>query len=249
MTILIVDIETPIYRICVRNETAMPINGEIKYSTNLPELYRQVNKYIEDLVTKLKGTEVICVFGGKNNFRKQVLPEYKANRKAMRKPTGLGQLHKYVKTHYRCIIHPNMEADDSAGILATSEDRIIKGDRVVISIDKDMKQIPSHLYNSDKDEYSKIPIAAADYYFYQQILIGDTTDNYKGCPGIGPLKANKAITFLGTEKDNWKSIVKLFNLAGKTEADALVQARCARLLRASDYDFNNKQVILWTPKK
>lgn len=32
-----------------------------------------------------------------------------------------------------------------------------------------------------------------------------------------------------------------------TEEDALVQARCARILHADDWDFEKSEVILWTP--
>ena len=37
-----------------------------------------------------------------------------------------------------------------------------------------------------------------------------------------------------------------FEKKGLTESDALVQARVARILRASDYDFAAKKPILWS---
>ena len=36
--------------------------------------------------------------------------------------------------------------------------------------------------------------------------------------------------------------------AGLSENVAIQQARVARILRAEDYDFRNKQPILWSPK-
>jgi DNA polymerase-1 len=42
-------------------------------------------------------------------------------------------------------------------------------------------------------------------------------------------------------------VVAAFESKGLTEEDALVQARVARICRASDYDFKTKEVKLWNP--
>mgnify|MGYP003859969237 CR=1 FL=1 len=48
---------------------------------------------------------------------------------------------------YQAVIYPNLEADDVMGILATKPS---KGERKIIcSIDKDLRQIPGHLYNGE----------------------------------------------------------------------------------------------------
>ena len=41
--------------------------------------------------------------------------------------------------------------------------------------------------------------------------------------------------------------MEAFEKKGLTEDDALLQARVARILRASDYDFKKKEPIMWTP--
>ncbi|WYW00662.1 RNaseH [Pseudomonas phage vB_PpuP-Vasula] len=46
----------------------------------------------------------------------------------------------------------------------------------------------------------------------------------------------------------WDCIVSLANAHGMTESDLLVQARCARILRASDWNFEKEEPILFTPK-
>jgi DNA polymerase-1 len=43
-------------------------------------------------------------------------------------------------------------------------------------------------------------------------------------------------------------VVALYARYGLTEDDALVQARVARICRASDYDFKDRKVIHWTPR-
>ena len=83
----------------------------------------------------------------------------------------------------------------------------------------------------------------ADYWHFFQTLTGDTIDGYSGCPGIGAVNAKRILD----EDPSWESVVKTFNKKGFTEEDALVQARCARILRASDYNFDTEEVILWTP--
>jgi DNA polymerase-1 len=60
-----------------------------------------------------------------------------------------------------------------------------------------------------------------------QTLVGDTSDGYPGCPGIGPVKAEKVLGM----PPNWQDVVGAYRAAKLTEADALVQARVARILR------------------
>jgi DNA polymerase-1 len=44
-------------------------------------------------------------------------------------------------------------------------------------------------------------------------------------------------------------VVSLYAKAGLTEADALRQARLARILRWTDWDNKKKEPILWTPSR
>ena len=45
----------------------------------------------------------------------------------------------------------------------------------------------------------------------------------------------------------WQSVIDAYKSKGYTEEDALRNARMARILRAEDYDFKNKEVKLWKP--
>ena len=84
----------------------------------------------------------------------------------------------------------------------------------------------------------------ADYFHLYQTLVGDTTDGYPGLKGIG----DKRATALLEKEASWETVVKAYEKAGETEEDALVQARLARILRASDYNFETREPILWSPK-
>lgn len=210
---------------------------------------------------KLSGL-VVALSDPASNFRKSVLPSYKANRKDKRKPLAYRGVRKYLAENHKVFERPGLEGDDVLGILATS-DKIVSGDKVIVSIDKDMKTIPGKLYNTRNPDDGIVSISAmdADRAFLFQTLTGDAVDGYKGCPGIGPQKAEKIIDLAvvdyntpphGAAKDDfvsfvWPHIVAAFKQAGLTEADALQQARVARILRSNDYDFKAKQPILWSP--
>lgn len=182
----------------------------------------------------------IFAFSDKNNFRKEVDETYKSNRKKSRKPLCYSALKDYVCGQYRSHIWPDLEADDILGILATSGKY---DDCIIISDDKDMLSIPAMVYRLDT--LHNIDSATADYNFLVQCVVGDATDGYKGCPGIGAKRA-EAIFEGGAD---WSKVVAAYNKAGLDESAALTQARLARILRSEDYDIKNKKVKLWKPKK
>ena len=78
-----------------------------------------------------------------------------------------------------------------------------------------------------------------------QTLTGDPTDGYSGCPSIGKVSAERIL------KDNstWQAVVDTYKKKKLSEDAALQQARVARILRASDYDFKKKEIKLWLPPK
>ena len=182
--------------------------------------------------------EIIMCFTDDENFRKKILPTYKANRIGKRKPVCYRGVKEWVKENYNSYQRPTLEADDCIGILAT-----LKPNCVIISGDKDFKSVPGRFFNYRKGELYEISKEQADYAHMFQTLIGDTADNYSGCPGVGEKTAEKLLA----NGHSWDIIVEQFEKKGLTEHDALVQARVARILRKSDYDLKRKEVILWTP--
>jgi DNA polymerase-1 len=200
---------------------------------------------IEALKTKFATDDVIlCYTDTDGNFRKRVLPTYKAGRPP--KPLHYYPLRDRLHARYRTYLKPHLEGDDIMGILATHP-TLVRGPKVIVSIDKDMKQIPGKLYNPGKDTLVEVDAGSANEFFYTQVLTGDPTDVYKGCPGVGPKKAAKILADVPPMEAYWPAIVRAYEAKGLTEADALVQARCARILQHTDYDFKRKEVKLWNP--
>lgn len=115
-----------------------------------------------------------------------------------------------------------------------------------MSVDKDMKTIPCDLYNPGKGTRRVVTVEEADRFHLFQTITGDPTDEYPGCPKAGPKAAEKAFEKYGP---TWAAVLSVYASKGLTEEDALMQARCARILRHTDYDFKRKEPILWTPPK
>lgn len=216
---------------------------------------QQAKDYVETLIDKIckdcKADSVaLCLSDIKANFRKKLNPNYKSNRKSI-KPILYEFIRNYIETEsgYKLYEKPTLEADDVIGILATSE-KIIKGDKVVWSLDKDFKTIPCKFHRAGvngKDKSVAISPEEADWWFMYQTLIGDRVDGYMGCPNIGDKRARQILGKVGENsvEKMWELVVKSYQKCGLTKEDALLNARMARILRVEDYDFKNKEVKLW----
>jgi DNA polymerase-1 len=132
------------------------------------------------------------------------------------------------------------------GILATCDG--MDDDRVIVSCDKDLMTVPGLHYNPRAAARSVIAVSErdADYNHLRQTLTGDTCDGYPGCPGIGSEKVKRVLW--GEPRQWWGQVVMAFRARGLSEADALLQARLARICRAADYDLAERRVIAWTPQ-
>ena len=161
---------------------------------------------------------------------------YKGHRNR-KKPCGYKRVINKLKTEFDVIIMPELEADDAMGIYATQYPG-----NVIVSPDKDMKQIPGNLYNLD--EKFTITKNSGRAWHLIQCLSGDQTDGYGGVPGIG---VKRAEVLFNKEGYSWKTVVKAFTDKGLTEDDAILNARLARILTIDDYDTEKQEVILWTP--
>ncbi len=196
------------------------------------------------------------------NWRFAVLPTYKQERSktaTSRRPLAYRFLREYFESHYKVYMRPGLEGDDVLGILLTHP-KLIEGEKVVASIDKDMNTLPGLHTNFTRGANDfgwavrEVSLAAADCYHLEQCLTGDSTDGYKGCPGVGKVTAEKLLLPFwhseGTEFDvagAWKAVVEQYVKKGLTEVEALQQARVARICRHTEYDFQAKTVRLWTP--
>jgi DNA polymerase I len=240
---LLIDADITAYQATAGSEIEYEWGDDIwTLHTNLKEAKEHFDFLVNKLVEETDIHDYKLCFSDSANFRKAIYPDYKGNRKG-RKPVGYNELKRWAMETHPSFSKPSLEADDCLGILATK----YPGKIVIATMDKDLLTIPGMVYKvkpNGSAEMIKISDSEADYNFLLQALTGDTTDNYKGCPGIGPKRAEELFKKHGAV---WKTVEDAYLKAGLTKEDALMNARMARILRACDYDFNKDEVILWTP--
>lgn len=246
MTTILIDGDILVYQVASACQTA-PIDwGDGIYSPATADLQEAIDR-LRDAILSIKsgsGADRIAIaLKDSENFRKKIYPGYKANRNPAAVPMLRAPLMEWLRTEKGKSVwsRPGLEGDDVIGILATSS-VIIPGEKLIWSIDKDIKQIPGFHWTPDGVE--TVSEEQGEYLFYLQTLTGDATDHYPGCPGIGP---KKAAALLARGREWWATVVGAYAKAGLSADVALTQARVARILRNTDYDFKRKEPILWQP--
>ena len=243
MTLALIDGDIVIYKAAcaVEKEHRWP-DGVWTYQADENEGINYLTEKLQEIQDEIKATDtIICLSDTEKNFRKHIYPDYKGNR-TERKPLLFNFLRNYCLTHLSCCEYPFLEADDVMGILATSPD--IEEDCIIVTIDKDLLQIPAPVYNIDTKELSQPLLRNPEMLFLEQVLVGDRVDNYPGCPGIGAKTVQKVFKGINDPDAMWGAIVKEYQKKGLTEKDALVQARCAYILQHENYD-ENGTITLW----
>ena len=236
---LLIDADFIVYKCCAACETEIDYGEDVIFVTsNFSDAYSAVKREIDQIKAQF-GTfwSPILFFSDSKNFRKKISPDYKGHRNR-KKPCGYKRVIRNLKIEYDVCIMPELEADDAMGIYATK----VTGN-IIVSPDKDMRQIPGKLYNLE-DTRTITPEEGAKWHLIQT-LAGDQTDGYSGVPGIG---VKRAETLFNKEGCSWTTIVKAFEDKGLTEEDALLNARLARILTVEDYDSKRKEPKLWTPE-
>jgi 5'-3' exonuclease len=253
-TTLLLDADIVAYRLSATAQRSYKWPGMGKASVaadDFDTLPERIDAEVSSLTQAIQADRVIVCLScpTAENWRLGVLPTYKANRTGVERPVHLAAVKDYLEAEYPSYRRDTLEADDIMGILSTHPN-LVPGRKVIVSEDKDLQTIPGWLFNPAKDRQPRlISPALADRFHLYQALVGDTTDGYTGCPGIGPKKAQERIAACDAAgRDLWRgAVVPLYESRGLTEQHALVQARVARICRASDYDFKKKEVRLWTP--
>ena len=211
------------------------IIAQSQFSEVLRVFHNELNK-----VTKaMMDDDFILYFSSTENFRKKIYPDYKGHR-MKRKPLGYKRLVNYCRENHNFKLIEGLEADDTIGIEAT---RHADPSNIIVSPDKDLKQIPSVLWNLT-DDVIEITKEEGDRWHLVQSLSGDPTDGYSGCPGIG---VKRATELLDKNENQWEAVCKAYRDRGLSDDDALLNARLAKILRNEDYDQDRNQPILWTP--
>lgn len=216
---------------------------------------------VETIKKQPKITSVIVALSDQTgrNFRKDIHPGYKASR-VSEKPTRYAECIAWFYKNFTTYEFPGLEGDDVMGLLLTGE----KGyDYVGYSTDKDIYTLPATLQRISRTgeigPRQRQSIREADLFWMTQTIAGDAVDEYKGAPGAGPVAAEKALAGLIALPSMWDAVLHVYadqfdhkkwgkQFTCKSAYDeALMNARCARILRHGDYNHDTGEVKLWTP--
>ena len=168
---------------------------------------------LKEITDKEKPTYIGVAFDEGKTFRHEAFPPYKAQREAT--PEDIKLAVPFIKEileamHIPVLVAPGFEADDVIGTLAiqAGEAGI---ETYMLTPDKDYGQLirenvymyrPRHGGGYDiigqKEIEDKYGIASAHQVIDLLALMGDSADNYPGCPGVGEKTAVKLINEFGS---------------------------------------------------
>ncbi|TDB47275.1 DNA polymerase I [Photorhabdus luminescens] len=193
---------------------------------------------LRSLVMQYKPSHVAVVFDAKGKtFRDELFAEYKSHRPPMPDDlrTQIEPLHQMVEAMgLPLLVVPGVEADDVIGTLALQAEK--EGRAVLISTgDKDMAQLVTPnitLINTMNntilgpeevvEKYGVPPDLIIDFL----ALMGDSSDNIPGVPGVGEKTALGLLQGIGGMDDIFANLDKIAGLSfrgAKTLADKIVQ--------------------------
>jgi len=168
---------------------------EIDSKELIEKVVNNFNTMIAGMENTFQTDNVYIAWEGKDGtkWRKEILPEYKANRGE--KPLFMIDCLNACRTQN---LYPNFSINNAEGddtVYALCKYFHEKGDEnIICSSDKDFLQVAQEgyctLYNFIKREFRELPVHNS---ISEKALTGDSSDNLKGLPKIGPVKAKKLL--------------------------------------------------------
>jgi len=202
----------------------------------------RADKLMRQILERTGSESYRAFLSGSRNWRKDLYPEYKANRRDMPNPEHLYSCKEFLIKEWNAEVSDGIEADDDISIAwALDPDGV-----VVCSIDKDFHQLHSSFYNFVKDEIYSINEIQAMRYFYKQTILGDKGDNVPGYDGKARQAPTKAIQAVyedleecQTAEECYKTCLTAYEEVGRTEDDLILTAKLLYLWRRNPDE--------WTP--
>lgn len=252
------------------------VHSALTRSDGMPTgaVYGFFNMILPVLAAAKPNDSFVCVFDASRiSFRQDIYPEYKANRSET--PADLLQQSELIRIGVHemgvpvlCI--PGVEADDVIATIATNNCKKVDS-TCIITGDKDLMQLVSdcvYLYDGMKEKeirerqvFEKFGVKPAQV-IDAQSLIGDSTDNVPGVPGIGPKKAAELINEFNSLDNLYKNIdsvknERIRNLLIENKDKAFLSKQLVTLKRDVDLEglqitpfcFNKKSALEFVQNK
>jgi DNA polymerase-1 len=174
-------------------------SAKVRFAGPLAHSLQNIKRVCQAMIA-LEHTSYKLYISGKGNFRKDIYPEYKANRTTADRPVHEKEIREYLKKYWNASEVDGEEVDDRV----SWEQCTSNYPTCIVAIDKDLLNTPGLNYNYDTQVLKDISPEEGTLNFARQLLTGDSTDNIPGLKGIGPKTANKLLPSL---LPNWQDLV------------------------------------------
>lgn len=188
MSVIIVDADSILFKAAITCESHADVRKNIK--GQLKEIEREC--FMGEMKLAVKG---------RGNFRYDVWPDYKSNRKELEEKVRnrINYGHDFIIEKYGAVMANGMEADDLCGIWCW--ECLNNGTPYILAhIDKDLNQIPGNHYNYNKKEHYMVQPEEGYRFLCKQWIMGDSTDGIPGVHGMGPKKTDKLLDGVPAER-------------------------------------------------
>jgi 5'-3' exonuclease len=163
------------------------IDGDslIYYEMDKPTLEEAIyglDQRINHMLSECNTSNYVGFLTESNCYRYRVAPNYKGNRKGRPKPPIFYALREHIKQQWDFWAVKGLEADDLVSYYSYTDNR----STIICSPDKDvLYQCVGMHYNYQKAEFLHTSPDEALKFLWKQVLMGDSTDNIQGIPGVG----------------------------------------------------------------
>jgi len=159
--------------------TAFDKKDSLKPKT-LQECKDLVDSLIFNMLSYTRSTHYLLFLTVGKNFRYDIYPLYKANRKYGEKPEHFDAVKEYLITKYNAIHHPKLESDDLVCIYKEN-----LSNSFISSPDKDILYLKGETFDYKNFKWVNTSEEEANLFFWTSMITGDSVDNIKGIPGKG----------------------------------------------------------------
>lgn len=179
----IVDTDSIVYRCGLADKTQTEPLEHTLYSVK-----QTLNGILDNF--ERKDEAQIYIQGG-GNYRNLVatIQQYKGNRDPSKRPVYFDEIRTYLMEYHGAILVNRMETDDAVGICITRD----KENTVAVHIDKDIDGVSGNHWHFTKEIFYEVSPEDADFFFWTQVMTGDSSDNIRGIPKVGPKTAQKML--------------------------------------------------------
>ncbi len=184
MRINIVDADSITFIVCHQKKDEEPLT--------LEKCKERTDQFLGSLFKVTESTHYILYLTVGQSFRVKHYPEYKANRKGRELPQFFSEIKEYLITKYKAQYYHELEADDLCLITRNYLKRKYPDAEIFISSpDKDMLNLEGTQYDYKHNVWKETPKEEDEWYFWTSMITGDTADNVKGIPKMGPKGAEE----------------------------------------------------------